>query len=127
MTAAGVVPRERRAARGRAGSRKSSGDVVIVCCTAVDGSAAPRHVGVEILLADQHAAAGVRQDLHQLALAQHRIARHDHRAALPGREHRDQHLRDVLQVHRDAIAGLDAAPLQRDGKRIGHRVELRRP
>ena len=83
-----------------------------------------RHLGVEIVLADQDAAAGVGQDLDQLPLAQHRVARHDHRAALPRREHRDQHLRDVLQVHRHAIARLDAAPLQRHGQRVRHHVAL---
>ena len=83
-----------------------------------------RHVGVQIVLADQDAAAGIVEDLHELALAQHRIARHDDRAALPGGEHRHEHLRDVLHVHRDAIAGLGALLLQRDGQPVRHRVEL---
>ena len=83
-----------------------------------------RHVGVEIVLADQDAAAGIVEDLHELALAQHRIARHDDRAALPGGQHGHEHLRDVLHVHRDAIAGLGALLLQRDGEGVGHRVEL---
>ena len=98
--------------------------MVIVCWTAVEGSAARADLGVQILLADQHAAARIRQDLDQLPLAQHRIARHDHRAALPDGEHRDQHLRDVLQIHRHAIAGLHPVPLQRDRQGIRHHIAL---
>jgi hypothetical protein len=78
---------------------------------------APRRV--KIVLADQHAGAGVSQDLGELALAPHRVARHDRRTALPRRQHGDDRLRDVLQAHRDAIAGLGAALLQ------GHRQAVR--
>ncbi len=80
--------------------------------------------GVEVLLAQQDAAAGARQDLHDLALAQHWIARDHDGSALPRREHRDQHLRDVLHPDRDAVAGFDAALLQRDRERVGHAVEF---
>ena len=85
-----------------------------------------RHVGVEVVLADQHAAPGVVENLLELPLPQHRIARHDDRAAFPGRQHGHNHLRDVLHVHRNAIAGLGPVLLEGDGQGVGHRVELTR-
>ncbi len=82
----------------------------------------PRDVGIKIFLANHRQAAGAPQDLAELALAQHRIARHDDGAALPDREHRDDDLRNVLQVHGHPVAGFDAALLQPYSQRVGHRI-----
>jgi hypothetical protein len=83
-----------------------------------------RDLLVQIFLANEHAAPRAAQDLHELALAQHRVARHDHGAALPHGEHRDHDLRDVLQVDGDAVARLDAAFLEADGECVGERVAV---
>jgi hypothetical protein len=60
------------------------------------GQRSPAHLRIEIFLADHGQATGAAQDLAELALAQHRIPRHDDGAALPDREHRDDDLRNVL-------------------------------
>ncbi len=120
-----AAPASTRGASVR-GARKSSAEVVIVCSTSVEAHDGARHVGVEIVLADQHAASGVVENLLELPLPQHRVARHDDRTALPGRQHRHEHLRDVLHVHRDTIAGLGSMLLQGDGQAVGHRIELTR-
>ena len=85
-----VAPASTRGA-GRVGvqeiERRGGDRVLHVASTAAPPRAT---VGVEIVLADQHAAAGVVENLHELPLAQHRIARHDDGAALPGGEHGDR-------------------------------------
>ncbi len=88
------------------------------------GQGRARDVGVQVFLGDEDAAARVGQDLGQLTLAQHRVARHDDGAALPGGEHGHEHLRHVLQVHRDALAMLRTARLQRHRQRVRPGVEL---
>ena len=90
------------------------------------GQRRPRDIRVEILLANHRQTAGAAQNLAELAIAQHRVARHDDRAALPNRQYREHDLRNVLQIDGNTIARFDAALLQADRERIGHRVALGR-
>jgi hypothetical protein len=83
-----------------------------------------RDVAIEALQADEHARAGVLQQQVELPLAVHRVDRHRDAARFPRADQPDDELGHVLQVHRHAVAALQAAVDQRGPERVGELVEL---
>ena len=82
------------------------------------------HAEVQVFVADKHGGAGVTQDLLKLALLVHRVDRDRDPAGLPGADHRDDELRDVLQVQRDPLAGGETRVGQRGRERAGLDIQL---
>ena len=79
---------------------------------------------VQRLERDQHLGAGVLEQVAQLADPAHRVDRDHHPAGLPGADHRDDELRDVLQVDREPVAALEAVRQQPARERVALLVEL---
>jgi hypothetical protein len=79
---------------------------------------------VQRLQGHQHRRPGVLEQVGELPLPAHRVDRDHHAAGLPGGDHGDHELRDVLQVHRQPVTGGEPGGQQPGGQGVAELVEL---
>ena len=111
-----VVPRLEVEGRGRQHDARNEGPRLV--------RQGGDDVAIERVVADQGRRPRIGQDEAEFALAVHRVDRHHDAAGLPGGDHGDEEIGDVLEIDRQAVARRETPRDEGGGKRVAFDVDL---